>query len=78
MGDVKMMAMVGAFLGWPLAVLTIGVGSLMGSCIGIFFVLFRNMSLQTKLALGVYLGIGAALSLFYGLPILQWYAAMHR
>jgi len=77
MGDVKMMAMVGAFLGWPLAWLTIFAGSLFGSLIGVFLMLFRNMSLQTKLAFGVFLGVGAALSLFYGLPILYWYLNIH-
>ncbi|MBN1569354.1 MAG: prepilin peptidase [Acidobacteria bacterium] len=78
MGDVKMMAMIGAFLGWPLAVLTVGVGSLLGTVVGIFLILFRNMSMQTKLALGVFLGIAAAFSLFYGLPILHWYGNIHR
>ncbi len=73
MGDVKMMAMVGAFLGWRLALLTIFAGSLIGTFIGIFLVLFRNMNLQTKLAFGVFLGAGAVFSLFYGLPFLQWY-----
>jgi leader peptidase (prepilin peptidase)/N-methyltransferase len=73
MGDVKMMAMVGAFLGWGFALLTIFAGSLLGSLVGIFLMLFRSMSLQTKLAFGVFLGIGAAFCLFYGLPALQWW-----
>lgn len=73
MGDIKMMAMVGAFLGWPLAILTIMAGSLFGTFIGIFLMVFRHSSLQTKLAFGVFLGIGAAISLFYGLPFLFWY-----
>jgi leader peptidase (prepilin peptidase)/N-methyltransferase len=73
MGDVKMMAMVGAFLGWRLALLTIFAGSLLGTLVGIFLMLFRHMNLQTKLAFGVFLGIGTAISLFYGLPFLRWY-----
>jgi leader peptidase (prepilin peptidase) / N-methyltransferase len=78
MGDVKMMAMVGAFLGWRLALLTIFAGSLIGTLIGIFLMLFRNMNLQTKLAFGVFLGIGAAFSLFYGIPFLDWYLSLRR
>ena len=54
-GDVKMMAMVGAFLGWPLAWLTIFAGSLVGSLVGILGMIFRNMNMQTKLAFGVFL-----------------------
>jgi len=78
MGDMKMMAMVGAFLGWHLALLTIFAGSLLGSLVGVFLVLFRKMSLQTKLAFGVFLGIGSVISLFYGLPLLYWYLRIPR
>ncbi len=73
MGDVKMMAMVGAFLGWRLALLTIFCGSFLGSIIGIFLILFRGNNLQTKLAFGTFLGPGAALALFGGLPFIHWY-----
>jgi len=73
MGDVKMMAMVGAFVGWPLAILTIFAGSLLGTFAGVFLMIFRHRNLQTKLAFGVFLGIGTALSLFYGLDFLHWY-----
>jgi leader peptidase (prepilin peptidase) / N-methyltransferase len=73
MGDVKMMAMVGAFLGFRLVFLTIFLGSFIGSIVGLYGMLFRKMNLQTKLAFGVFLGAGAALSLFYGLPLLRWY-----
>jgi leader peptidase (prepilin peptidase)/N-methyltransferase len=78
MGDVKMMGMVGAFLGWPLAVVTIGAGAFLGSLIGISGILLRNMTMQTKLAFGVFLGISAAFALFYGLPVLRWYVSMHQ
>jgi leader peptidase (prepilin peptidase)/N-methyltransferase len=78
MGDIKMMAMVGAFIGWRLALLTIFAGSLLGTLIGIFLMIFRHKTLQTKLAFGVFLGIGAAFSLFYGLPFLYWYLNIYR
>ncbi len=73
MGDVKMMALVGAFLGWRLALLTIFAGSFLGSLIGVFLIIIRKMNLQSKLAFGVFLGIGAALSLFCGLTLIRWY-----
>jgi leader peptidase (prepilin peptidase) / N-methyltransferase len=75
MGDVKMMAMVGAFLGWRLALLTIFVGSLVGSIVGVFLIAFRGKNLQTKLAFGTFLGPGAVIALFFGLQFLEWYAA---
>ena len=76
MGDIKMMAMVGAFMGWRLALLTIFAGSFIGSLAGIFLIAFRGRSLQTKLAFGTFLGIGAALSLFFGPSFLSWYASI--
>lgn len=78
MGDVKMMAMVGAFIGYYLAFLTIFIGSLLGLVIGVYLILFRKKNLQTKLAFGVFLGMGAAISLFYGLPFLGWYFGFYR
>jgi leader peptidase (prepilin peptidase) / N-methyltransferase len=78
MGDVKMMAMVGAFMGFYLAFLTIFFGSLLGLVVGVYLILFRKMNLQTKLAFGVFLGISAAISLFYGLPFLGWYFGFYR
>jgi len=73
MGDVKMMAMVGAFIGWRLALMTIFVGSLLGTFVGILLILFRKMDTQGKLPFGVFLGIGSALSLFYGFFFAHWY-----
>jgi leader peptidase (prepilin peptidase)/N-methyltransferase len=76
MGDVKMMAMVGAFLGYRLTILTIFLGSFSGLLVGIYLILLRKMNLQTKLAFGVFLGGAAAVSLFYGLPLIRWYLAL--
>lgn len=76
MGDIKMMAMVGTFLGWRLAFLTIFAGSVIGLLAGIFLILFRGGNLQSKLAFGTFLGIGAALSLFLGLSFLTWYSTI--
>ncbi len=78
MGDVKMMAMVGAFLGLRMAILTVLIGSVIGTLVGVFLILFRNKSLQTKLPLGVFLGIGSAISLFYGLVFWRWYLRIPR
>ena len=74
MGDVKMMAMVGAFLGWRSALLTIFAGSFAGSIIGLFLIMFKGKNLQHKLAFGTFLGTGAAAVLFFGASFLGWYA----
>jgi leader peptidase (prepilin peptidase)/N-methyltransferase len=73
MGDVKMMAMVGAFAGWRLAILTIFIGCLLGSIVGILLVLFGGRTLQSRLAFGAFLGAASVVALFFGSAILQWY-----
>jgi leader peptidase (prepilin peptidase) / N-methyltransferase len=78
MGDVKMMALVGAFLGWRLALITLFAGSLFGLLFGVKLILFSQANLKTKLPFGVFLGIGAAFSLFYGLPLLLWYLGFFK
>jgi leader peptidase (prepilin peptidase) / N-methyltransferase len=75
MGDVKMMAMVGAFLGWRLAFLTIFIGSIAGSIIGLLLILFRGKTMQTKLAFGTFLGMGSLLAVFFGSALISWYTA---
>jgi leader peptidase (prepilin peptidase) / N-methyltransferase len=73
MGDVKMMAMVGAFIGVRLAFVTVFAGSLLGLIFGLSLMILGRANMRTKLAFGVFLGIGAVFSLFYGLPLLRWY-----
>ena len=73
MGDVKMMMMIGAFLGFRLVLLTIIAGSLLTLIVAVPMQLVGKADLQTKLAFGVSLGIAAAASLFWGLSVLNWY-----
>jgi leader peptidase (prepilin peptidase) / N-methyltransferase len=79
LGDVKMMFMVGAYLGWRLAVLTIFIGVFSGSIIGIAMMAKsskRNMRMM--LPFGIFLGIGAIASLLVGHRIVEWYASQYR
>jgi leader peptidase (prepilin peptidase)/N-methyltransferase len=79
LGDVKMMFMVGAYLGWRLTILTIFIGVFSGSFIGIFLMVRsgqRNM--QMLLPFGVFLGLGAIAALLFGAPIVEWYAGQFR
>ena len=78
-GDVKMMLMVGAFLGWRLTILTILIGALSGSIIGIA-VMYRSgkRNLQMMLPFGIFLGIGSLVSLLFGAQIINWYASQFR
>ena len=78
MGDVKMLGMVGAFLGWKGAVLTLLLGSLAGSIVGVGLIAARAGSLQRKLPFGTFLAIAAAIAAVYGDPLVAWYVGFYR
>ncbi|HEU5238536.1 MAG TPA: prepilin peptidase [Pyrinomonadaceae bacterium] len=79
LGDVKMMFMVGAFLGWRLTILTILVGALSGSVAGIVVMYKRGgRNLQMMLPFGIFLGIGAIVSLLFGSKIIHWYVSQFQ
>ena len=72
-GDVKMMAMVGAFLGAPLALLTIMIGSLLGSVIGLILIRYANKSREYELPFGTFLTVAGIIAVLYGDEMLTWY-----
>jgi leader peptidase (prepilin peptidase) / N-methyltransferase len=72
-GDVKMMAMVGAFLGAPLTLLTIMIGSLLGSVIGLAFIRFASKTKEYELPFGTFLSMAGIISVLYGQDLIRWY-----
>jgi leader peptidase (prepilin peptidase) / N-methyltransferase len=73
LGDVKMMLMAGAFLGVKRTLLTIFAGSLLGSVLGIVFILARRKGSDYELPFGTFLGMAALLVVFFGTPVVNWY-----
>jgi leader peptidase (prepilin peptidase)/N-methyltransferase len=74
MGDVKMLAMIGAFLGWPAAMLTLMLGSIAGSIVGLLVIALRRGDLQYTMPFGTFLAVGAAVSAVLGQPLFEWLA----
>ncbi|MBF0558317.1 MAG: prepilin peptidase [Nitrospirae bacterium] len=72
-GDIKMMAMVGAFMGWKSIFLTTFIGSVTGSAVGIFLMIAKGKGRKSKIPFGPFLAIGALATLFFGDIILKWY-----
>jgi len=72
-GDIKMMAMVGAFMGWKSIFLTTFIGSLTGSVVGIFLMITKKKGRKAKIPFGPFLAIGSLVTLFFGNSILKWY-----
>ena len=78
MGDVKMLAMIGAFLGWPLMILTLVLASFAGSIVGVALIASGRGSMQAALPFGTFLAVGAFVAAAGGDPILAWYLAFYR
>ena len=75
-GDVKMMLMVGAFLGWKRTLLTMLGGSLIGSILGIALILAQRKDSEYELPFGSFLGMAAMLVVFFGNPVVRWYQGL--
>ncbi len=74
LGDVKLLAMIGAFLGWQALPVTILVSSLTGSVVGVGYALVKGESVRKfPVPFGPFLALGAVVHLFYGVELIQWY-----
>jgi len=77
-GDVKMLAMIGAFLGWKLMVLTLVLSSILGSIIGVMVIAFKRGGMKYALPYGTFLSLAALVSSLYGQRILDWYLGFYQ
>jgi leader peptidase (prepilin peptidase)/N-methyltransferase len=77
-GDIKLMSMVGGLMGWKAVLLTTFFGSLAGSVLGLFLILFRGKGRKSKVPFGPFLALGAVLTLFFGQEIYEWYISFGR
>jgi len=77
-GDVKLLAMIGAFLGWKAVILTILLGSLIGSIVGITVMILKGRDFKLAIPFGPFLSLGALISLFWGEGLIHWYLYMNR
>ncbi|MDR1990772.1 MAG: prepilin peptidase [Acidobacteriaceae bacterium] len=78
MGDVKMLSMIGAFLGWPLVLVTLMLASLAGSIVGLGLIATGRGSMKYALPFGTFLAMGAALAATVGPSLLRWYIGLLR
>jgi len=72
-GDVKMLAMIGAFLGPGGVLLSLFFASFSGAAVGLALLASKRAALRTKLPFGVFLACGGLITLFAGQAVLDWY-----
>jgi leader peptidase (prepilin peptidase) / N-methyltransferase len=77
-GDVKMLAMIGAFLGWQLVILTLVLSSILGSIIGVIVLAVRRGGMKYALPYGTFLSLAALTASLVGGRIVDWYLGLYR
>lgn len=76
-GDVKMVMMIGAFFGIQATLLTLIIGSVLGSVVGLLYIVFTRQDASTyELPFGSFLGAAALGVALYGGPVLAWYGQL--
>ena len=77
-GDIKLLAMIGAFLGWKGVIFTIFAGSAIGTVAGVALALRTGGGRRLAIPFGPFLSIGGLLYLFFGPQLIGWYIALMR
>lgn len=72
-GDIKLLAMMGAFLGWKSIPFIIFASSLIGSIIGVTIMVIQKKDSKLAIPFGPYLALGALLFIFFGRRLITWY-----
>jgi leader peptidase (prepilin peptidase)/N-methyltransferase len=76
LGDVKMLALAGAFLGWSGVLVTLFFAALTGSVVGLALMRWGSLDMRSKLPFGVFLALGGVVALFFGDALVSWYAGL--
>lgn len=77
MGDVKMLAMIGAFLGWQQMLLTLVLASFAGALVGLGLIALQRGNMKYALPFGTFLAAGALAAMLAGQPLIDWYAGFY-
>lgn len=72
-GDIKLLAMIGAFLGVQGALITLIISSVIGSLLGIFLILLKRRDGKSAIPFGPFLSLGAVGAFFWGPILWHWY-----
>jgi len=77
-GDLNLIALVGAFLGWRAVIITILVACLIGSGVGLALIASKRLGRRQHIPFGPFLALGAVAALFWGTELIAWYLTLLR
>ena len=72
-GDIKLLAMIGAFVGWKGVLLTVFLSSAIGTLCGLLVMIRSGKSMKLAIPFGPFLAIGALVYIFWGERLIRWY-----
>jgi leader peptidase (prepilin peptidase)/N-methyltransferase len=76
LGDAKMLALIGAFLGWQATLLTLFFASFAGAVTGLLLMWRGGLGMRSKLPFGSFLALGGLAALFVGREVVAWYTGL--
>jgi leader peptidase (prepilin peptidase)/N-methyltransferase len=77
-GDLNLIALVGAFLGWQAVVVTILLACVIGSAVGLALIAFKRLGRREHMPFGPFLSLGAVIALLWGQQLIARYTALMR
>jgi leader peptidase (prepilin peptidase)/N-methyltransferase len=78
LGDVKMLAMIGAFLGWRQVWVVLFISSLAGAIVGVVLLRLQGRSMATRIPFGTFLALAAYIASVAGEPLVHWYVNLYK
>ncbi len=75
-GDVKLAAMLGAFMGWKLILVALFIAFLVGAVVGVTLLARKPKDWDSSLPFGPFIALGCVLALLWGEPVLAWYSSL--
>jgi leader peptidase (prepilin peptidase)/N-methyltransferase len=78
LGDVKMLAMIGAFLGWQQVAVVLFLASVVGAVVGLGLTVIGGRSLQSRLPFGTFLALAAYVASIFGDSLVRWYVGFYQ
>lgn len=75
-GDIKLLAMIGSFLGWQAVLVTLILGSFSGAVVGMALIVFGGKNARVPIPFGPFLAAGSICALFFGEGLIDWYLSL--
>jgi leader peptidase (prepilin peptidase)/N-methyltransferase len=77
-GDIKLLAMIGALVGWRGILFTIFIASSAGTVVGVTIMIITHKNMKLALPFGPFLALGALAYIFFGAELIHWYTHIFR